>query len=332
MASVPPVSEGAVLVTGGAGYIGSHTVRALQRLERPVVVLDSLELGRAAAVGDAPLVVGDIADEALVADTCRRHDVTQVLHFAAYKAVGESMQQPARYWLNNVANTVRLINAAMRAGADQFVFSSSCSVYGTPPDVPVDESAPIAPESVYAETKATVERILSWYAVTDGVRSISLRYFNAAGASFDGTIGEDWTVALNLVPLVMKSMIVGDPRLTVYGTDYDTPDGTCIRDYIHVDDLAEAHVKALDVLAAGAAPDAAMAINVGTGTGSSVLDVIHTAERITGCDVPYEVGPRRPGDPAATFADPNRARALLDWAPRFGLDEIIRTAYAWHAR
>jgi len=242
------------------------------------------------------------------------------------------MEQPTRYWQNNVANTVALIDAVTRAGADQFVFSSSCSVYGTPPTVPVDESAPIAPESVYAETKATVERILSWYAATDGLRSVSLRYFNAAGASFDRSIGEDWTVALNLVPLVMKSMILGEPRLTVYGTDYDTPDGTCIRDYIHVDDLAEAHVKALDVLGAGTLADRATALNVGTGTGSSVLEVIDAAERITGRDVPYELGPRRPGDPTATFADPSRARALLGWEPRYGLDEIIRTAYAWHSR
>lgn len=326
------MAAGTVLVTGGAGYIGSHTVQALARSARSVVVLDSLEYGRAEAVGDVPLVVGDIADEAVVADICRDHGVTQVVHFAAYKAVGESMEQPTRYWQNNVANTVALIDAVTRAGADQFVFSSSCSVYGTPPTVPVDESAPIAPESVYAETKATVERILSWYAATDGLRSVSLRYFNAAGASFDRSIGEDWTVALNLVPLVMKSMILGEPRLTVYGTDYDTPDGTCIRDYIHVDDLAEAHVKALDVLGAGTLADRATALNVGTGTGSSVLEVIDAAERITGHQVPHELGPRRPGDPTATFADPSRARALLGWEPRYGLDEIIRTAYAWHSR
>ncbi|CAN5652093.1 UDP-glucose 4-epimerase GalE [soil metagenome] len=326
------MAAGTVLVTGGAGYIGSHTVQALARSARSVVVLDSLEYGRAEAVGDVPLVVGDIADEAVVADICRDHGVTQVVHFAAYKAVGESMEQPTRYWQNNVANTVALIDAVTRAGADQFVFSSSCSVYGTPPTVPVDESAPIAPESVYAETKATVERILSWYAATDGLRSVSLRYFNAAGASFDRSIGEDWTVALNLVPLVMKSMILGEPRLTVYGTDYDTPDGTCIRDYIHVDDLAEAHVKALDVLGAGSLADRATALNVGTGTGSSVLEVIDAAERITGHQVPHELGPRRPGDPTATFADPSRARALLGWEPLHGLDEIIRTAYAWHSR
>jgi len=326
------MAAGTVLVTGGAGYIGSHTVQALARSARSVVVLDSLEYGRAEAVGDVPLVVGDIADEAVVADICRDHGVTQVVHFAAYKAVGESMEQPTRYWQNNVANTVALIDAVTRAGADQFVFSSSCSVYGTPPTVPVDESAPIAPESVYAETKATVERILSWYAATDGLRSVSLRYFNAAGASFDRSIGEDWTVALNLVPLVMKSMILGEPRLTVYGTDYDTPDGTCIRDYIHVDDLAEAHAKALDVLGAGTLADRATALNVGTGTGSSVLEVIDAAERITGHQVPHELGPRRPGDPTATFADPSRARALLGWEPRYGLDEIIRTAYAWHSR
>ncbi len=315
------------LVTGGAGYIGSHTVRALQKAKRAVVVLDSLELGRADAVVDAPLVVGDITDHDLVVSTCKECDITQVVHFAAYKSVGESMVSPAKYWRNNVAGTVELLEACLAAGVKEVVFSSSCSVYGTPDQVPVTESAPIGPESVYAETKATVERILRWYGTTHGIRSASLRYFNAAGASFDSRIGEDWTYSVNLIPLAMKALLLGDRRLQVFGDDYDTPDGTCIRDYIHVDDLADAHVKALDYLANGG-PTAEL--NLGTGVGSSVLDVIRATERLTGESVPYDIVDRRPGDPVATFADPTFSEQTLGWKSKYGLDEIIQTAYDWH--
>ena len=318
---------GSILVTGGAGYIGSHAVRALRDLNRDVVVLDSLEFGEAGAVIDAPLVVGDITDHSLVASTCRQHGVTQVMHFAAYKSVGESMIDPARYWRNNVAGTVELIEACLTADVRDFVFSSSCSVYGTPETVPVTERAPIRPESVYAETKAIVERVLRWYGTTHGVRSVSLRYFNAAGASFDGRIGEDWTYSVNLIPLAMKAVLLGDRTLQVFGDDYDTPDGTCIRDYIHVSDLADAHVRAVDYLAADGST---IEINLGTGTGSSVLDVINATARITGEAVPFEIVDRRPGDPVSTYADPTLAETTLGWRAGFGLDEIITTAYEWH--
>ena len=317
----------AVLVTGGAGYIGSHTVRALRASGRQVVVLDSLELGRADAVIDAPLVIGDIADRDLVVSTCEEYGVTQVVHFAAYKSVGESMEQPAKYWRNNVAGTVELLEACLEAGVRDVVFSSSCSVYGTPAVVPVVESESIKPESVYAETKAMIERVLSWYEVTRGMRSVSLRYFNAAGASFDGRIGEDWTYSINLIPLAMKALLLGDRRLQVFGDDYDTPDGTCIRDYIHVDDLADAHLKALDHLATGGS---SVAVNLGTGVGSSVLDVIEATARVSGRPVPYDVVARRPGDPVSTFADPTFAEQTLGWRAQYGLDEIIETAFAWH--
>ncbi len=320
-------NRGSILVTGGAGYIGSHTVRALGALDRDVVVLDSLELGVAEAVIDAPLIVGNITDGALVSAICAEYDVTQVVHFAAYKSVGESMEQPARYWRNNVAGTVELIEACLAAGVEDVVFSSSCSVYGTPAQVPVTESAAIHPESVYAETKAMIERVLRWYGTTHGLRAVSLRYFNAAGASFDSRIGEDWTYSINLIPLAMKAALLGDRKLQVFGNDYDTPDGTCIRDYIHVDDLAEAHVKSLDYLAAGGDT---VEVNVGTGTGSSVLDVITATEAVSGRPVPYEIVDRRPGDPVATFADPTFAERTLGWSARYGLDEIIRTAYEWH--
>lgn len=317
-----------VLVTGGAGYIGSHTVRALRAQGSQVVVLDSLEYGHEEALLGVELVRGNIRDRDLVASICRSHGVTQVVHFAAYKSVGESMEQPGKYWLNNVAGSVDLVEAILGAGVSEIVFSSSCSVNGTPAVVPVTEDAPIAPESVYAETKAMVERILGWYGTTHGLRAVSLRYFNAAGASDDTAIGEDWSMALNLVPLVMKATLGHRPPVQVFGTDYPTPDGTCIRDYIHVDDLADAHVRALGYLAEGGPT---VALNVGTGVGSSVLDVIRATERISGRTVPYESGPRRAGDPVATFADPSRVAATLGWTATRGLDDIIRSAWNWHS-
>ena len=319
--------DGTVLVTGGAGYIGSHTVRALREAGRDVVVLDTLELGRREAVIDAPLIVGDIADRDLVTATCNEHGVTQVVHFAAYKAVGESMSIPAKYFRNNVSGTVELVEACLAAGAKDVVFSSSCSVQGTPATVPVTEDMPIQPESVYAESKAMVERILHWYGQTSDVRSVSLRYFNAAGASFDGRLGEAWESTFNLIPLAMKAVITKERRLQVFGDDYDTPDGTCIRDYIHVIDLADAHVRALDYLRAGGKTTA---IGVGTGVGSSVLEVLDAVAAAAGEPVPYDIAPPRAGDPVATYADPSRAHELLGWTAKYGLTEIVESAYAWH--
>ena len=320
---------GTVLVTGGAGYIGSHTVRALRAAGRDVVVLDTLELGDRDAVLGARLVVGDIADLDLVRTTLRNFGITDVMHFAAYKSVGESMKTPDKYWRNNVAGTIELLEACREAEVTRFVFSSSCSVYGTPHHVPVTEEASIAPESVYAETKATVERMLRWYSMTAGLRAVSLRYFNAAGASFDGRIGENWDYSINLIPLAMKAVLLDGHRLQVFASDYDTPDGTCIRDYIHVVDLADAHVKALDYLAAG---NPTIEVNLGTGVGSSVLDVIRAAEDVAGRAVPYDVVDRRPGDPVTTFADPSLAHELLGWSAESALYEIVRTAFDWHAR
>lgn len=316
-----------ILVTGGAGYIGSHTVRRLRDDGRSVVVLDTLEFGHRGAIGDVPLVVADIADAAAVTTACRDHDVDQVVHFAAYKSVGESMQHPTRYWRNNVAGTVSLVDTLLDIGVDQLVFSSSCSVNGTPAAVPVPEEAPIHPESVYAETKAMVERILSWYGVTAGLRSVSLRYFNAAGAAADGDHGEVWDHSINLVPVAMKAALGLRPPLDIFGDDYPTPDGTCIRDYIHVDDLADAHVRALDYLRGGAP---STTLNVGTGVGSSVLDVITATERVSGRPVPHHVVTRRAGDPVATFADPALISATLGWRADKNLDDIVASAWAWH--
>jgi UDP-glucose-4-epimerase GalE len=317
-----------VLVTGGAGYIGSHTVRQLVARGDDVVVLDSMEYGNEAALLGTELVVGDIADQALVTDLCRRRGVTQVVHFAAYKAVGESMEQPGRYWRNNVSGSVALVEALLAADVRELVFSSSCSVYGTPPRVPVDETAPIAPESVYAETKAMVERVLFWYGQTKGLRSVSLRYFNAAGASTDGVIGEDWARSQNLVPLVMKAALGKAPAVQVFGTDYPTPDGTCIRDYIHIEDLAAAHLKSLDHLAAGARADVE---GHGVAAGCSVLQVIEATERISGREVPKVLTDRRAGDPVVSFADPATVQRVLGWTATRGLDDIIASAWQWHS-
>jgi UDP-glucose-4-epimerase GalE len=320
--------QGTVLVTGGAGYIGSHTVRALREAGRDVVVLDSLELGRREAVIDSPLVVGNITDQDLVSATCNEHGVTQVVHFAAYKSVGESMGKPDKYWRNNVAGTVELVEAMLAADVHDIVFSSSCSVYGNPAVVPVTEDAAIAPESIYAESKAMVEKILGWYGKTSELRSVSLRYFNAAGASSDGEIGEDFAITQNLVPVLMKALLGKRPPLEVYGTDYPTPDGTAVRDYIHVEDLAEAHVLALEYLDRGGATTA---LNLGTGKGSSVQEVLDAARRITGQDVPVTFAPRRAGDPDILVADTTRATELLGWQPRLGLDDIIASAWQWHS-
>ena len=317
-----------ILVTGGAGYIGSHTVRMLRERGRDVVVLDTLELGHRDALLGAELVVGDIHDRSLVTDLCRSRGVTQVVHFAAYKNVGESMIRPEKYWLNNVAGTVDLVEGMLAAEVRNIVFSSSCSVNGTPPTVPVTEDAPIEPESVYAESKAMVEKILGWYGVTHGLRSVSLRYFNAAGASTDAVIGEDWTYSINLVPVVMKATLGRRPPVQVFGADYPTPDGTCIRDYIHVDDLADAHIRALAYLADGGDT---ISLNVGTGVGSSVLDVIRATERISGQAVPYEMVERRAGDAVATYADPSLVEATLGWRATRTLDDIIASAWHWHS-
>ncbi|BAN03339.1 UDP-glucose 4-epimerase GalE [Ilumatobacter coccineus] len=321
--------DGTVLVTGGAGYIGSHTVRALHDASRKVVVIDSLENGRAERVAGTPLVVGEITDRDLVTEACREHGVTQLVHFAAYKAVGESMERPGMYFRNNVAGSIDLIDTCEAAGVHNVVFSSSASVYGTPPENPVTEASPIDPESVYAETKAMIERILAWYGKTSELRSVCLRYFNAAGASFDCQIGEDPAYSQNLLPHVMNAVLVDGKRLQVFGDDYDTPDGTCIRDYIHVEDLAAAHVKALDYLAGGGDT---IAVNVGTGVGSSVLDVLEATAAAAGKAVPYDVAPRRAGDPVATVADPSYAEQQLGWKARYGLTEIAETAYAWHLK
>ncbi len=318
-----------VMVTGGAGYIGSHTVRQLRKRGDEVVVVDTLEFGQASSIGDAPLVVADLADQAVIEKTVREYDVTSIVHFAAYKAAGESFENPARYFSNNVAGTANLLDAARRSGVSGFVFSSSCAVYGTPENVPVDETAPIHPESPYGESKALVERMLHWYSICHDLRSVSLRYFNAAGAAMDGSIGEDWSVTSNLIPVAMKALLGHRPPVQVFGTDYPTTDGTAVRDYIHVDDLADAHLRSIDYLAGGGATTS---LNLGTGTGSSVRQVLAAAERAAGRPVPYEDAPRRPGDPVGLWANNSLARAVLGWQTKYDLDDIVTSAWNWHSR
>ena len=316
------------LVTGGAGYIGSITTRLIRSTGRAVVVLDTLENGHRKAVGDTPFVQGDVADTDLVQRVCREHGVDEVVHFAAYKAVGESMQQPARYFTNNVTGSQKLLEALSLEGVDRVVFSSTAGIYGNPDSVPVTEDAEPRCESVYAETKLMIERTLEWYSRTGPLRHVSLRYFNAAGAATDATLGEDWRHSQNLIPHVMRAVVGGSGTLSVFGNDFPTPDGTGVRDYIHVEDLAAAHIAALDHLRAGGD---SVTCNVGTGFGTSVMQIIEATERITGRTVPYEVVGRRAGDPAECYADTARIQQLFGWSPTRSLDDIISSAYAWHS-
>ncbi len=316
-----------VLVTGGAGYIGAHTVRALRKASRDVVVLDTLERGNRNAVIDAKLIVGDIADQKLVAKICRKYRITDVVHFAAYKAVGESMTHPMKYWQNNVASTIKLLETLIAQNVHRFVFSSSASIYGTPKSSPITENESTNPESVYAETKLAVEIILKSL-TTSGLKSVSLRYFNAAGASGDNKIGEDWIASQNLIPRVMRALLDDKFKFEVFGNDYATPDGTCIRDYIHVEDLAIAHLKALEYLESGGKT---MACNIGTGKSTSVTELLEMAAQVAKRKVPHTIGARRDGDPVTVFADATLARKVLDWQATHDLRSIIESAYNWHS-
>ena len=315
------------LVTGGAGYIGAHTVRALQNAKRDIVVLDTLERGNKKAVIDAKLIVGDIADQKLVAKICRKYKVTNVVHFAAYKAVGESMTHPMKYWQNNVSSTLKLLETLQAHDISRFVFSSSASVYGTPKSSPTTENEPTNPESVYAETKLAVENILRSLAI-DGLNSVSLRYFNAAGASTDNKIGEDWATSQNLIPRVMRALLDDKFKFEVFGNDYATPDGTCIRDYIHVEDLAVAHVKALEYLESYGKTTVC---NIGTGKGTSVKQLLEMTAVVAKREVPHTIGARREGDPVSVYADVTLANKVLGWHATQDLQSIIQSAFTWHS-
>lgn len=317
-----------VLVPGGAGYIGAHTCKALAEAGFEPVVVDDLRAGHETFVRWGPLHRVDLADRDALAAVVRQEKPVAAIHFAASIEVGESVRDPSGFYWNNVVNALGLFDALVAAEVEAVVFSSTAAVYGTPATAPIPEDHPTLPINPYGETKLAVERALRWYGEAYGLRSTALRYFNAAGADPDGAIGEAHDPETHLIPLVIDAVLGRRPSIKVFGTDYDTPDGTAIRDYIHVADLAAAHVAALTRLLAGGG---SLTANLGTGRGWSVREVIDAVARAAGRPVPAEEAPRRAGDPARLVADPARARAALDWEPRLSdLDTIVRTALAWH--
>jgi len=321
-----------VLVTGGAGYIGSHTVKALMDAGHEVVVFDDLSTGHKEAVerisASIPLIIGDVARPADLERALKAHEVDAVMHFAAKSLVGESMENPAKYYYNNVAGGVTLLECLRAHGVKTIIFSSTAAVYGEPEATPILEDHPLRPTSVYGRTKLMFEQMLEDYRKVYGLRYAALRYFNAAGADPTGVIGEDHNPETHLIPIVLQTALGQREAVTIFGTDYDTPDGTCIRDYIHVTDLADAHVRALEALAQGAPSGV---YNLGNGNGFSVRQVIEAAEKVVGRPIPVKEGPRRAGDPAVLVAGSAKAKSELGWTPRYpGLEEIVRSAWEWH--
>jgi len=314
-----------VLVAGGAGYIGSVTVEQLVLAGHAVVVVDNLRQGHRAAVHPAAAFVqADLRDTATLAAALREYQVEAIMHFAAASLVGESMRRPELYFGTNVAGTLALLDAALAAGVRRIVFSSTAAVYGVPEAVPIPEDAPLQPINPYGESKLMVERILGWYDRIHGLRSACLRYFNAAGAS--AAYGEDHRPETHLIPVILQVALGRRDHCSLFGTDYDTPDGTCIRDYVHVVDLAQAHILALDALAERSA-----VYNLGSSHGYSNREILDACRRVTGHPIPVVEAPRRPGDPPRLVADSARIRAELGWRPRYtDLDEIVATAWRWH--
>jgi UDP-glucose-4-epimerase GalE len=321
---------GSIMVAGGAGYIGSHCLRMLRERGFDAFAFDNLSTGRRDSVLDAPLVVGDLADGALVERTLRERKATSVFHFAASCYVGVSVTDPESYWRNNVATTLTLLSAMRRAGVGTFIFSSTCATYGNPVQEFMDETHPQWPVNPYGWTKFAVERMLSDFHRAYGLKYVALRYFNAAGAHPDGKIGEDHDPETHLIPLVLQVAAGKRADVQVFGDDYPTPDGTCIRDYIHILDLSSAHLLGLSYLEKGGESGA---FNLGNGAGYSVLEVIRSAEQVSGKKVAFKVAPRRAGDPARLVGDATRAKKVLGWRQEFGdLKTILETAWRWHNR
>ena len=318
-----------VLVTGGAGYIGSATVAALVRRGQPVVVYDNLSKGHRRAVPPAvPFIQADLADSARLRQTLREFNVSQVIHFAAFTSVPESVERPDLYFQNNTVNTLALLDAMRDAGADQIVFSSTASVYGEPRTEILEETHPKQPANPYGLSKRFVERILETYDAAFGLRHVALRYFNACGGAPDR--GEDHDPETHLIPIALQVALGQRPHIQVFGADYPTGDGTCVRDYIHVDDLAEAHLLALDHLERGGASEQ---INLGNGRGYSVRQVIDVARAVTRHPIPEQAAPRRAGDPSRLVASSRKAHDILGWRPRHvNLDDIVASAWEWHRR
>ena len=321
-----------VLVAGGAGYIGSHTVKRLKDAGHSPVIYDNLSRGHRTVEGilHIPLIAADLNDRQTLLGALREFKIDTVMHFAAYAYVGESVDVPLMYYQNNVATTVSVLQSMQEAGVDRFVFSSTCAVYGDPDKIPITEEEKKAPVSPYGRSKLMVEQVLA--DTTLGWKSFkfaALRYFNASGCAMDGTLGEDHDPETHLIPVVLQAIQGTRPGITVFGTDYPTPDGTNVRDYIHVDDLADAHIKAMEKLTEGKPIYA----NLGTGKGFSVKEIIKTAERVTGKKAPVTYGPRRAGDAIALYADPSRAKGLLGWEAKHKDPEtIIRSAWAWFSK
>jgi UDP-glucose 4-epimerase len=316
-----------ILVIGGAGYIGSHMVKFLLESGEDPIVLDNLELGHRKAVLCDELIEGDIRDRALLHRLFEDRDIECVMHFAAYAAVGDSVENPAKYYDNNVNGCFQLLEAMRAGGVDKIIFSSSAATYGEPMGIPIAEDHPQQPTNPYGETKLVMERMLKWYHRAYGVRSVSLRYFNAAGADPTGLLGEDHDPEQHIIPVVLQTALGKREAVKVFGTDWDTPDGTCIRDYIHVTDLADAHLRALNALRGGAD---VKAYNLGNGEGFSVKQVVETCEKVVGRPIPSVSAPRRPGDPARLVASSARARAELGWSPKYAdVETIVQHAWSW---
>jgi UDP-glucose-4-epimerase GalE len=320
--------SGPVLVTGGAGYIGSHAAKALRQAGHPVVIYDNLSAGHQEAALGAPLIEGDIADVDAVRRAIRDSGASAVMHFAAWLAVADSVRDPVGYYRNNVLGTLGTLEAMAAEGCRMFIFSSTCAVYGEPTETPLSEAHPTSPINAYGQTKLAIEHALPHFERAYGIRSIRLRYFNAAGADPGGQLGEDHSPEIHVIPRAFESASGGDP-IEIFGEDYPTADGTCLRDYIHVTDLADAHLRALARLQHGGA---SATYNVGTERPSSVKDVIASVERVTGRTVARRSAPRRPGDPAVLYASAARIRADLGWTPtRPDLDTIVADAWRWHS-
>ena len=316
-----------VLVTGGAGYIGSHAVRALAARGHQAVIYDNLSTGDPSLANGFPLVVGDIGDGRTLAAALRGKDA--VMHFAAYAYVGESVREPRKYFQNNVREALTLLNTALDSGIRAFIFSSTCATYGIPATMPIAEDTPQQPVNPYGASKLFLEHALRGYDAAYGMRSVSLRYFNAAGADENGEIGELHEPETHLIPCALQAAAGWRPEIEIFGDDYPTPDGTCIRDYIHVSDLAEAHVAALEYLQGGGR---SIALNLGTGLGHSVKEVIAMVEQVTEAPLPRRVCGRRPGDPPVLVADPSRARRVLGWTAQRDLRQMVTSAWRWMRR
>ena len=316
-----------ILVVGGAGYIGSHMIRLLDQQGHNVVVLDNLSTGHRDAVTVGELVVGEMADRPLVEQLLGDHSIDAVMHFAACALVGESVEQPAKYYENNVVAALALLDSMRKTNVKKMVFSSTCATYGIPENVPISEAETQAPVNPYGFTKLVIERVMSDYATAYGLGFAALRYFNAAGASLDGVIGEDHTPESHLIPIVLQVALGQREHISIYGDDWPTPDKTCVRDYIHVDDLGSAHLLALERIKEGEG----IKVNLGTERGHSVKEVIEACRSVTGCDIPAVVGPRRPGDPPELVANAAKAREILGWVPKYqDIHSIVETAWKWH--